>query len=62
MNLDTDDDDNTFYYEVEKILDMQVQGSTNWFFIKWKNYDESWFVLYIKIRRRKVRDLFFGFN
>ncbi|KAI8881863.1 hypothetical protein K501DRAFT_334427 [Backusella circina FSU 941] len=38
----TDDDDDTFYYEVEKILEMQVDGNTRWFYIKWKNYDNSY--------------------
>jgi hypothetical protein len=37
----TDDDDDTFYYEVEKILEMQIDGNTRWFYIKWKNYDSS---------------------
>jgi hypothetical protein len=45
MNLNSEEEDDTFYYEVEKILNMQEgDNKENWFFIKWKNYDESWYV------------------
>ncbi|KAI7903566.1 uncharacterized protein BX663DRAFT_34336 [Cokeromyces recurvatus] len=37
-----EDDDDTFYYEVEKIVDMRIsETGVHMFLIKWKNYDDA---------------------
>lgn len=38
-----EDDDDAFFFEVEKILDMDItESGDRVFYIKWKNYPDSW--------------------
>lgn len=37
-----EDEEDAFFFEVEKILEMEMRPNGRWFYIKWKNYPESW--------------------